>query len=51
MEEKGITDFIECGPSKVLTGLNKRITKTDQCFDTSTVENFTNLIKKFKIKH
>jgi [acyl-carrier-protein] S-malonyltransferase len=27
IHEQGVTDFVECGPGKVLMGLNKRIVK------------------------
>lgn len=35
----GITDVIECGPGKVLTGLNKRIVNSLRLSNTSDVEN------------
>jgi len=37
LESLGIDDIIECGPNKVLSGLNKRISKKMKYFDTATV--------------
>lgn len=34
MQQAGVTQFIECGPGKVLSGLNKRIDKTLQLMTT-----------------
>jgi [acyl-carrier-protein] S-malonyltransferase len=42
-----ITSIIECGPGKVLTGLNKRIDKTLQLqsvYDLATIENILNTV-------
>jgi [acyl-carrier-protein] S-malonyltransferase len=32
MHEQGVNEFVECGPGKVLMGLNKRITKDSEHF-------------------
>lgn len=37
MESAGISNFIECGPGKVLTGLNRRILKDSINFNIGTV--------------
>jgi [acyl-carrier-protein] S-malonyltransferase len=42
MHNKGVTTFVECGPGKVLTGLNKRIAKDAQhlaIYDPETLDN------------
>ena len=48
MTEKGITDYIEIGPGKVLAGLNKKINaelKTLNVFDWESLMNTANEIK------
>lgn len=40
----GITQIIECGPGKVLTGLNKRIDKNLTLLTTSSVENLAQVV-------
>lgn len=40
-----ITTIIECGPGKVLTGLNKRIDKSFNLFSTDDLTNLEKLIK------
>jgi len=42
MADRGVDDLIECGPGKVLTGLNKRINKKMKAmpvFDTTSLQN------------
>lgn len=42
LRDQGVKDFVECGPGKVLTGLNKRIVpelRTWPLFDPETLEN------------
>jgi [acyl-carrier-protein] S-malonyltransferase len=41
MQYKGVTTFVECGPGKVLTGLDKRIAKSAEhlaMYDTETLD-------------
>ena len=42
----GITQLIECGPGKVLTGLNKRIDKNLQLMTTSDLASLESLLKE-----
>lgn len=44
-QNNNIDTVIECGPNKVLSGLNKRICKTAIYFDTSSVEALQMIIK------
>jgi [acyl-carrier-protein] S-malonyltransferase len=49
MAAKGVTRLVECGPGKVLTGLNKRIVKTLETlpvFDPATLREALNAVGK-----
>lgn len=51
MAAKGVTRLVECGPGKVLTGLNKRIVKTLETwpvFDPATLREALNAVGKTK---
>ena len=51
MAAKGVTHLVECGPGKVLTGLNKRIVKTIETwpvFDPATLREALNAVGKTK---
>lgn len=48
MAELGITNVIECGANKVLTGLNKRIVKELNYQDTASVEAMDKLLEQVK---
>ncbi|WHN65542.1 ACP S-malonyltransferase [Cysteiniphilum sp. QT6929] len=48
MAELGITNVIECGANKVLTGLNKRIVKELNYQDTASVETMDKLLEQVK---
>jgi len=43
MEKDGVTEFIEIGPGKVLTGLAKRIVKNSKLISINTLEDLKNL--------
>ena len=40
LHQKGITDLVECGPGRVLSGLNKRCIKGMRTHNTDTLEAF-----------
>jgi len=42
----GVESFVECGPSKVLTGLSKKIDKEKGVFSLDSYENYTKNFKK-----
>lgn len=44
MLKKGVVATVECGPGKVLSGLNKRIDKTITSFTTDEVEHFERVL-------
>ena len=48
ISKKGITDFIEIGPGKVLSGLVKRIIKGSNTMSINSVEEIKKIIDEFK---
>ena len=48
MSNEGITNFVEIGPGKVLTGMVKRTIKGANCFSINTIADITDLNDKFK---
>jgi [acyl-carrier-protein] S-malonyltransferase len=49
MAADGVTRIVECGPGKVLTGLNKRIVKTVETlpvFDPVTLREALNAVER-----
>jgi [acyl-carrier-protein] S-malonyltransferase len=46
MSDQGVTRFVECGPGKVLIGLNKRIVKDAQHFTIFDPETVNNLLEQ-----
>ncbi len=45
MSERGATHFIECGPGKVLSGLNRRIDKTLTSFNVQSDADFSKALE------
>jgi len=45
MASQGVTDIVECGAGKVLSGLNKRIEKSLNCFSTDTQASLNSAIE------
>ena len=48
MHEKGVKNFIEIGPGKVLTGMAKRTLKDVNCFSINSIADIKNLKNEFK---
>ena len=46
MHEQGVTRFVECGPGKVLIGLNKRIAKDAEHFSIYNSETINTLLEQ-----
>ena len=46
MINKGVNEFIEIGPGKVLSGLVKRINKDVNVFNINSTDDITNYINK-----
>jgi len=42
---ENITDFIEIGPGKVLTGMVKRTLKNINCFSINSIDDIKSLVK------
>ena len=47
MSDQGITQFVECGPGKVLIGLNKRIAKDAEHFSIYNSETLNTVLEQF----
>jgi [acyl-carrier-protein] S-malonyltransferase len=47
MDDQGVTCFIECGPGKVLIGLNKRIAKEAKHFSIYDSETLNKVLEQF----
>ena len=50
MSDKGIKNYVEIGPGKVLTGMIKRTIKNSNCFSINTINEIENLLNEFKNK-
>ena len=48
MHEKGIKNFVEIGPGKVLVGMAKRTLKDVNCFSINTIADMKNFVNEFK---
>jgi len=48
MESAGVELFIECGPGKVIAGLNKRITKSVPTYSINTVQSLRSTLERLK---
>ncbi len=47
MQDRGVTRFVECGPGKVLIGLNKRIAKEAEHFSMYDPESLNKVLEQF----
>ncbi|OYV21557.1 MAG: [acyl-carrier-protein] S-malonyltransferase [Methylococcaceae bacterium NSP1-1] len=47
MHDQGVTRFVECGPGKVLIGLNKRIDKDSEHFSIYDPETLNKVLEQF----
>ena len=48
MAANGVTNIVECGPGRILTGLNKRIAKNLQYSVLNAPENLITLLETLK---
>ena len=48
MSIDGITNYIEIGPGKALTGMVKRTVKEPNCFSINSITDIKNFINEFK---
>ena len=48
MSEKKVTDYIEIGPGKVLSGMVKRTLKDINCFSINSINDIKNLVNELK---
>ena len=46
MNDQGVTHFVECGPGKVLIGLNKRIAKDAEHYSIYNPETLNEALEK-----
>lgn len=50
LAQKGVTTLVECGPGKVLTGLNKRIIETGEFYNLEDQKGFDETLAYFNSK-
>ena len=48
MSKENISNFIELGPGKVLSGMVKRTVKNINCFSINSIDDMKNIINEFK---
>lgn len=48
MSKENVTNYIEIGPGKVLTGMVKRTIKNANCFSINSLTDITNLLNELK---
>ena len=48
MSNNGVTNFIEIGPGKVLSGMAKRTIKKAKCFSINSIADIKNLENEVK---
>ena len=48
MSEDGVSNYIEIGPGKVLSGMVKRTVKDANCFSINSIADIKNFINEFK---
>ena len=48
MSESNVSNYIEIGPGKVLTGMVKRTIKNVNCFSINSIADILNLKNEFK---
>ena len=48
MAKEKITNFIEIGPGKVLSGMAKRTIKDINCFSINSISDIKNLVNELK---
>ena len=48
MSKAGVSNFIEIGPGKVLSGMVKRTVKNVNCFSINSIADIKYLINEFK---
>jgi len=48
MEDQGVTQFVECGPGKVLFGLNRRIAKSAEHFAIYDTDSLNNVLEQIQ---
>ena len=48
ISNEGVSNFVEIGPGKVLTGMVKRTVKNANCFSINSVDDIKNLKNEFK---
>ena len=48
MHKKGISNFVEIGPGKILSGMVKRTIKGANCFSINSITDIKNLTDELK---